>query len=245
MNNIEFVENSDFTYLGNLESPYHLEGEVIPRVTLILSSMLHEDYISQWANSLGYKHKSYKVTLQDAADRGTLIHDSIHRYLVEGITPDLYMSTIPDEYVESTLTGFKSFRLWFDNLINPSIIYTEKELVCPYFAGTADLVLRYNNKNYLLDFKTGKHLSFKYFLQLAAYRYILQNYYNISIDAVGIIQLDKSFISYKDTILELNTENNINYINQCTETFFSLVNAYRNRLNNEYLYKDIFKGGNK
>ena len=237
---IDYIKNNDFSYLVDIDSPYILNGEKIPRVTHILSAMLHEDYISQWANSLGYKHKSYKVTLQEAADRGSLIHDSINKYFLQGITPDQYMASIPDEYVDTTLTGFKSFCLWFNTLDNAKVLFTEKELVCPYFAGTADLILNYNDKNYLLDFKTGKHLSFKYFLQLSAYKYILETYYNIKIDSVGIIRLDKSFIAYKESILDLNNEVNIDYINQCTQTFFALVNAYRYRLNNEYLYKNIF-----
>ena len=238
---INLVRSDETEYLVDIESPYIYKGEKVPRVTHILSSMLNEEYIAQWANSLGYKHKSYKVTLQEAADKGTLIHDSIHRYIVNGDTPSDYAGTIPDEYYESTITGFKSFKLWFNTLDEYTIIDTEKELVCPYFGGTADLLIRYKNKTYLLDFKTGKHLSFKYFLQLAAYRYILQMWYNISIDCVGIIQLDKSFISFKEYILDLSNNINFEYISQCTNTFFSLVEGYKYRLNNEYYFKSIFK----
>ena len=237
---IDYIKNENFSYLINIDSPYIFNGEKVPRVTHILSAMLYEDYITQWANSLGYRHKSYKITLQDAADRGSLIHDSINKYFISGVTPEDYMAIIPDEYLDTTLTGFKSFRLWFDNLENAKVIFTEKELISPYFGGTADLVLEYNNKIYLLDFKTGKNLSFKHFLQLSIYKYMLETYYNIRIDCVGIIRLDKSFIAYKDSILDLSNEENIKYINQCTQTFFALFNAYRYRLNNEYLFKNKF-----
>ena len=241
MNIIDLIESEkDFEYLMDLDSPYTIDDRIVPRVTHILSSMINEEYIIQWANSLGFKHKSYKATLNEAADRGSLIHDAIHKYLTDGTTPESYAGNILDEYYDTTMTGFKSFKLWLQSIPSASVMYTEKELICPWFAGTADLIMYYNNKTYLLDFKTGKHLSFRYFIQLAAYRYILQKFYNIQIDCVGIIQLDKSFISYKDYILDLSSEVNMNYINQCTETFFSLLNAYRYRINNEIMYSDIF-----
>lgn len=240
MNNIEFFENHEFSYLEDFESPYTFNGIPVPRATHILSTMLNEEYIARWANSLGFKHKGYKTTLDEAAEKGTLIHDSINRYIVKGEQPFQYISSIPDQYVESTLNGFNSFINWYNSVHGIEILYSELPLSCPYYGGTADLIARYNNKTYLLDFKTGKHLSFRYFLQLSAYRYILENYNNIKIDGLGIIRLDKDIVAYKDYILELDNETNLNYINQCTETFFALVNAYRYRYNNEYLYKSIF-----
>lgn len=237
---INLVRLDETEYIEDIDSPYNYKGENIPRVTEILSAMLHEEYIANWANSLGYKYKNYRVTLQEAADKGTLIHESIHDYIANGNEPNKAM--IPYEYYDATITGFKSFKSWINTLNDYTIIASEKELVCPYFGGTADLIINYKNKNYLLDFKTGKHLSFRYFLQLAAYRYILQMYYNIPIDCVGIIQLDKSFVSYKEYVLDLSNKTNFDYINQCTNTFFCLVEAYKYRLNNELYFKNIFKG---
>ena len=42
------------------DSNYMYNGIVVPRTTHILSSMLHEEYLMQWANAIGlYKRKKY------------------------------------------------------------------------------------------------------------------------------------------------------------------------------------------
>ena len=56
---------------------YTYNGKNVPRVTEIISKMIHEDAITQWANSLGFKHKSYTKTLNEAAVYGTHAHYGI------------------------------------------------------------------------------------------------------------------------------------------------------------------------
>ena len=51
--------------------------------------------------------------------------------------------------------------------------------------------MRINGKIYLIDFKTSNHVTYKYYLQLAAYSKVLREKENINIDGVIILQLNK------------------------------------------------------
>ena len=65
----------------NVDSNYTYNGVIVPRVTKILSTCIHSDSLMYWANSLGFKHKSYKKTLEEAANIGTHTHDNIDHFL--------------------------------------------------------------------------------------------------------------------------------------------------------------------
>ena len=60
---------------------YFYNGQPVPRVTEIISSMLHEEYLMRWANSLGYKHKSYSKERDYAANIGDQTHKIIEQIL--------------------------------------------------------------------------------------------------------------------------------------------------------------------
>ena len=57
-----------------------------------------------------------------------------------------------------------------------------------------------NGKKYIVDYKTSNHVTFRYFLQVAAYRYILKNELGIDVDGCIILQLSKNDISYNEYI---------------------------------------------
>ena len=161
------------------ENPALGVGYYIPRVTKLLDT-IKEDYLLQWANSLGWKRKSYSRTLQDYAELGSQVHCEIEMYLKEG---EIGVSP-----------GFKSFLNWWMRLNQDNIItdvQSEVELICPYFGGTTDLFFKVNGKNCLVDFKTSKHISYKYIAQLAAYRHMMEERLGEPIDICIILQLDK------------------------------------------------------
>lgn len=237
---VSLIEKEKEDFLEVTDSDYEYEGKIIPRTTKVINTMINEEYIATWANSLGFKRKGYKRTLSEAADKGSFIHELCHLYLSNQDTNTLL---VPIEYQEEVYTGFESFLLWIKRLDNPIVVMTEHTIICPYFGGTADLVLNINNKNYLLDFKTGTHNSFKYYLQLSAYKWALETYYNMTIDGVGIIQLNKVTPSVKEYVLELSDNTNKQYIDYCTNTFFSLLYAYNNRNRVETMYKDVVQEG--
>ena len=72
----------NITVNPNIETKkYFYNGQPVPRVTEIISEMLHEEYLMKWANSLGYKHKNYNKERESAANIGTETHKIIERFL--------------------------------------------------------------------------------------------------------------------------------------------------------------------
>jgi hypothetical protein len=63
------------------EEGYEYGNKQVPRVTHILSAMLHEDYLMGWSNAMGFKKRKYETILDDAANIGTIVHDSIDIYI--------------------------------------------------------------------------------------------------------------------------------------------------------------------
>lgn len=225
----------------SFDSDYKYNDEmVVPRVTRILQSMLNEEYIAQWANSLGFKRLGYKKTLQDAANNGTYTHNSIEYFLRNN--KDVDLDTIPYISRDIVFNTYGSFKKWW-NIINQSnnieIIYIEQKLIYKYFAGTLDLLLKINSDYWLVDFKTSNHIGFKYHLQVAAYRYMLKELYNIDISGAIILQLNKNLISFKEHVLDFNKDIVLDHINKCELLFLSLVQAYYLRYDVEIEFQAI------
>lgn len=212
---------------------YHnSNGYNVPRVTEILSTMIHSDNLMYWANSLGFKGKSYKSVLNLAADIGSSAHSAIQKFLEDKIQT---YSNIP----------FLGFMLWYnivtkDKGIAVDVVYVEHTLVCEWFGGTLDCLMRIGNSVYLIDFKTSNHVTFKYFLQLAAYRFMLRTVEGIEIDGVIVLQLDKEEPGFNEYLLNFNIEEHLAFINHCETTFLSLVFGFYNIKKAEEMYKNIF-----
>lgn len=213
----------------------------VPRVTEILSAMIHQDFLMSWANFIGkVKHQDYKKTLNDAANKGTYVHNAIEDYIKNGI--DLNIDRVEPQYRREVTFAYGSFKEWWKNIssLNTRIILQEQPLVCPWFGGTLDLLIEINGRIYLLDFKTSNHDSFKYFLQLAAYRYILKYYHGIEIYGCGIVKLEKKFIGFEEFIIDKDNGEYESFMQLCEQTFLSLVYAYLNRIQVENYYKKLF-----
>lgn len=226
------------------DSSYEYNGIVVPRTTHILSSMLHEEYLMQWANTIGlYKRKKYIDEREKAAYIGTCAHELIEDYMNNN-TYDINKFNIRDinEY-NMVKNAIESYELWYNTIIQDNIVEIlgmEQRLSCPWFGGTYDMLIKINGKVYLVDFKTSNHISYKYCLQVAAYKFMLNNYYNIRIDGAIILQLDKKSISFEEYVLDFSNNKHNEFINLCTETYLSLVYGYYNRLKVEQMYKTIF-----
>ena len=77
---MDLSEIKDIAIL-NCGDRYTYDGTNVPRATEIISKMIHEDSIVQWANSLGFKHKGYKRILNESAVYGTKAHSTIEKFL--------------------------------------------------------------------------------------------------------------------------------------------------------------------
>ena len=211
------------------EERYFYNGSPVPRVTEIISKMIAEEYLLYWANSLGFKHQSYKKTIDNAANIGSESHDLINKFLLgESFVSD----NIP-------YLGFRKWWIDINSSNNVKIIGTEQKLVCQYFGGTYDLLVEINGLLYLVDFKTSNHVSYKYYLQLAAYKYMLE-LQGYSISGCIILQLNKDKIQYTEYPLIFSNPLHLDYINKSLNTFLSLAYSYYNIYQCEKMYKEIF-----
>lgn len=211
------------------EKKYFYNNIAVPRVTEIISKTISEEYLLYWANSLGFKHQSYKKTVDEAARIGSEAHELINRFLLGDI---FNSNNIP----------YLSFKKWWTDIIsnnNVKVIGTEQSITCKYFGGTYDLLLEINGKIYLVDFKTTNHVSYKHFIQLSAYKYILeQQGYNI--DGCIILQLSKKEILYNEYPVIFSNNDHKIFIDNCLNSFLSLVYAYYNTFNCKEMYNTIF-----
>lgn len=214
------------------EAHYIENGVPVPRVTEILSKMIHRDSLMYWANSLGFKGLRYKEVLNNAARIGTAAHSAIEKYLKEKIETE---SNIP----------FLGFLSWYNTVtidlgLPIEVIYVEHRLTCKWFGGTLDGLLKIGNKIYLIDFKTSNHVTFTYFLQLAAYRFMLKEKEGIDIDGVIVLQLDKEEPGFREYHLRFDILDHIAFMAHCEETFLSLVYAFYNVERAEKWFKSVF-----
>jgi len=195
---------------------YKYDDKSVPRVTEIIQKMIHEDAIVQWSNSLGFKHISYTKALNEAAVFGTKTHSTIENYLKE------------DKLPTQTFFAFESFLQWWNDISKGNeieVVGQEEKLVCQFFGGTYDLLLKINGVMYLVDFKTSNHVTYKYYIQLAAYNYMLKQK-GIQVGGVIILQLNKRSAQYNEYFLNLSDPRHKEYFDYCERTFIALVYGY-------------------
>lgn len=225
------------------KSEYFVDEKRVPRVTEILSAMIAEPGLMNWANSLGWKRISYRQFMNEAADKGTYSHLAVEKYILNGFVDiDTFqiMNYKIRNTVESTLHAFKD---WWDELHQNhkvEVVFLEETLLHKYFGGTCDCLLKVDNKYWLIDFKTSNHMSYNYALQLAAYRYLLKELKNIDVDKCMVLKLDKENGTYETYELNMDNPEHLEFINNCLQTFMVLAVAFRMRLSTTEDYKKIF-----
>lgn len=191
-------------------------GQFVPRVTEILSfDGSSTESLMGWANSLGFKGIRYSDARNEAANIGTNGHNAIERFL-------------KGDSLDYTNMIVRAFQQWYMTVLKAhtfEVISMEQSLVCDWFGGTYDLLCKIDNKVFLVDFKTSNHITYKYFMQLAAYKYMLEQQ-GVKIDGCIILQLSKTSPEFNEYYLDFSHESDLVFINNCTYAFFSLVNAY-------------------
>lgn len=209
---------------------YKYQDRYVPRVTTILSSMMHSDALMYWANNLGFKGIRYRDFMNEAAGIGTAAHSRIELFLKEKLD---CTDNIP----------YLGFKTWYDNIINGNnkieVKGVEEHLTCKWFGGTYDALVTINDIYYLIDFKTSNHVTYKYFLQLAAYMYMLKEK-GIELGGVIVLQLNKEEIGFNEYLLDFRIPDHKQFIDNCMNTFFSLVYAYYNVKEVEGMYENIY-----
>lgn len=167
---------------------YESNGKKLPSVTTIISA-LGSDYITKWANSLGFRHIKYEEELNKYAERGTMIHDLLRGEIDQSYTPNIvYKDDMERLEVLGYLTKFRSFLSLYDY----ETIFCEKTLMSESlgYAGTIDWLAKINNFLMLNDFKTSKMVKFTHLLQLGGYNNLLKEN-GIYVDGASIILCNK------------------------------------------------------
>ena len=208
-------------------------GFRVPSVTIVLHKMIEEESLLLWANSLGFQKKKYLETLNYYADIGSKVHKAIENFLhnkeVDKDTPYF---------------PYTAFLDWYNSLISVfqkvEVIGQEESLTSTYYGGTYDLLLNINDRIYLIDFKTSSKITYKFFIQLAAYISLLRDIKNIKVDSILILQLSRDRPEYKEYIMNLNEDKYKDYMYYCERTFFALLYSYyhinylEEKFNNDY-----------
>lgn len=193
---------------SSFNSPYNWGGLAVPRVTEIINSMIHNDSLMRWSNSLGFKHTAYDQYMESVANIGTITHDMISCFLNN---MPIRRYNVPPE----SLCAFNSFTNWWTVLNDEyevEILAQEYPLICPYYGGTLDLFITLNGHPVLVDFKTSNRITYKHFIQLAAYVNIISESSQTTFGDEEIngyiLQLDKYDISYKPYVATPDVLNN-------------------------------------
>lgn len=235
----------DIEIRNNTKSNYEIDDKRVPRVTEVLSSMLHEDSLMNWSNGLGWRRISYKAFMKDAQDKGTYSHLAIEKFLRHGEI-NLKELNISNEGILNTVQScLDGFMQWWNEIHfihkNIEVIYLEETMINEYFGGTCDCLLKVDEEYWLIDFKTSNHMNYKYSLQLAAYRYLLKNTKNIDINKAMILRLDKKNHYYETQEFDLSNKDHLDYINDCEQTFMILLSGFKMRMYTIMKYEDLMK----
>ena len=253
MNNYPTTNLEDIFLLDNISDEYRNKNfttykfndngkEIgVPRVSNILKECIFKEFLINWAAKIGTFQM--KIEQNKATTIGTAVHEMIECYINNGDIIDLSYK-LPPQYMEYINTAFNNFLCWENNLHNmgfniDDVFGTEVEIVCPYYGGTIDCIMKINNAWYIIDFKTSKQISYEYIIQTCAYLWVVNNYYPKfpHINGIGIIRIDKEKSNkFNDLFLnEFDLYQN-NLINEYIKGFGALLNSYYNNINMRNLF---------
>ena len=176
---------------------YELDGAQYPSVTTVLS-IIKEDSVIKWANSLGFRHRDYEAELKSYADFGTYIHAIMEKYMMPKsdivIAQNIFWAKKTNDILENVEPVFKELDIGPDKTT-----FAEECIISPKlgFGGTLDWVGESKLGITLMDYKTSNRFKPKHPLQLSAYAYLLEEERGIKIDNALIMLLRDDKCRYK------------------------------------------------
>lgn len=224
----------------------------IPRVTKIIAQNQNQDYLIQWAANIG--RRKYDYYREKAMDIGTIVHMIIDEYLgakyIAKNISSFHIDYNEFDYdkKESIYSAFESFLKWEKDLNNAGyyieeVVGLEIPVMCPWFGGTVDGIVKINGAYYIIDFKTSKQISYDYLIQASAYMWMINNGYGNNlphINGIGIIRVNKSNIKYEDLFLNEFVPENYQFICRLIQAFLSYVDSYYRTINVQFMF-DSYK----
>lgn len=143
----------------------------VPGATTI-TGLLNKPYLVKWANNLGLEGIDSSTYTDEAAKTGTLAHAMVQAHLQKEELDMNQFSKVQIDLAENALISF--FEWKSRHVIEPlqcEVPFVSEKLK---YGGTIDCYCKLDGVPTLLDFKTGKAVYEEYFVQLAAYRNLLE-----------------------------------------------------------------------
>ena len=150
---------------------YDVNNEKLPSVTTILNatkSAEARESLNRWRAKIG-SEAADKIT-KEATSRGSAMHDFLEKFLLGKLNLDLLGDNslerqMADQIIENGLRNRVS-EIWG---VEATLFYPGR------YAGAADLICKYEDKNSIVDFKNSTQLrkdewNTDYYLQLSAYQ---------------------------------------------------------------------------
>ena len=167
-------------------------GKEVPSVTTVLSATSDKSGIDEWKRRVG--HEEATRIINESTTIGSNVHNALENYL----NGDDWKIQDDDSYISKT--SISILNCFIQNLINDisEIWGLEVGVVLDgLYAGTADCVGIYNEKESLIDFKTAKKIKPKewiedYFLQCSAYANAHNVMFGTDIKQIVILMADRN-----------------------------------------------------
>ena len=168
-------------------------GKEVPSVTTVLSATSDKSGIDEWKRRVG--HEEATRIINESTSIGSNVHNALENYLNGN---DDWKIQDDGSYV--CKTSISILNCFIQNLINDisEIWGLEVGVVLDgLYAGTADCVGIYNDKESLIDFKTAKKIKPKewiedYFLQCSAYANAHNVMFGTDIKQIVILMADRN-----------------------------------------------------
>lgn len=175
-------------------------GGYVPSVTTILNAYPKDAGYFQWLKSVGEDADTIR---DEAGRRGSVVHELTEKY-----DAGMEVKLMDDNgYIGYKLSEWSMFERYVDfcSRFQFDVLYSEYNFISQKlgFAGTVDRVININGKTILVDIKTSNAVYDSYWLQLAAYKKLLEEVYGNIIDEVAILWLNaKTRTNGKDGVLQ-------------------------------------------
>ena len=165
---------------------YKRNDKYYPSVSSILNYFPKNQFFHSWLKDVGHNSE---IIAQKAAYEGTQVHNAAEKFIngEEINWLDEKGTVLYNLDVWKMILKFAEF--W--NKYKPELVAAEYHLFSDQheYAGTADLIVRFNKKLWLMDIKTSNSLHTSYDLQLAAYAKAWNETHNEQIEETGILWL--------------------------------------------------------
>jgi hypothetical protein len=182
---------------------YTIDGTDFPSVTTVLDCLGKGDALMHWAVNLATTYirqnrglglsldelldnaaKNWMTAKNEAADIGSEIHDLIEKYIQHG-------RDAVGKYRPEVEHGFLAFLEW-ERAHGVKWIKSEFQIVSHVhgYAGTLDAICIYEDRPYVIDFKSSRGFYDTFGMQIAAYRKAAEEMGH-AIQGTGILRLDK------------------------------------------------------